>query len=1626
VATQADPTAIAGSLSQLTSGWTAGPGVAPETLNIARAALASSLIAGKTLAEIHAVQAQTNTQPPLEPKLAADLLRVATEALTAQPTTIAFVRSPYAATKSNPSGVPDWARSAQVAQSLGPFIDRSGVVLWVDLTLFTTSTQFAFGCASTPFGVFPIVHLLLPPATATQFTLGAESVWFLANWLNAALPAGAFTGCSITGGSLVCSETMTHSSTGVYVIPSTATLTVTATLAPAPSPILTGDPGADAAAAVFTPPASVTLIFKPSSAVFQAVAPASATAYGSTVALHWSAGEVVTVSLLPEIAVPCTASPARFTFATTASELFTPSGSGSIVGAGWALPLVNSSTTTLPVAAGPGAAVFGLTSGASLANTVQSVSPMSSWLLEIATGALFVFAEGQVTPTDTTFQLWPLAAPSKLNATVDFHTDQVAAYSYFSTSSDEILFTAGKVRAHLDRPISATGARFPYHSAAALVIDQTPAATSLVIVGARKDHRRVITPVAIENALMGVDAPEGFTLAGTLQGKQLLKCVTSFFFDLRWLLPTLPDPYAASFDLSLVQAETDLPSVGMVIAAVVWKGSIAKPVVDFILLPPAPAAGKAVAQFPQRLTADQLDAAYARQRPGMGVALLDLSTRVDLLGVAVAPEIGALTQQDPRTLNATALVGGSANTGAAPAAPAVAFLGMTLALNGAEVATFALPQFSWEPMESIATGADGPIACDPAFDGYPLLVAAPNNQQLVPFAPAPVLQNNIDNVAAGVPFASLFSLPFGLDAVIVQANALKGRRSSFIADGGRFATNMPRFPNALPPNPPVAAPPPTPTAPSSPPKVFVGAVTLSLMPENPDNSDASFPGFTNIDATGAAPGYGNVVLGSDVASIFSGEFSAGGAGVPVRRIDFSGYGASTFSEWLDQKITGPEVTKVQFEASIGRTALDVIQVVSVIYPYCINVVRTITMQRQNAGWVKRSDSGWQAASAGTFAPFAGSVHLGAFNGAYNVRNIRDQTPVITFTDSGEAFEFREVLFDADLVLDKDIKVTSGGFAAENIGGPAGLTAVASQNLIGYLQLRPVLGNPTLAQVALLVSKSGPLSPAISCTVEAGSFGGTTGTVLRCSAFEVDDVTESTSGAGVPTLGVALRGAPQIPRGGGWSMGLRPYTDPAPSALPSDYPVPLVRPNTSNDFWYVADVADVLQLKQPTNYYSLLHSTGTQKVLFESPQIPTSASITPPPPAPGLQFIQPAPPKSGGAPGNAGSPNLGDLAAILNSTGLFPDLSSAVSLMESGATEQINTIGQGFAYKKTYTFNPNPPVTIANLDVINIQMVYAESQQTTNPPQSPPNPTTLTYTVNSAASPSWTLSIETFTLQVIVPLFGNDPVVWVTGGFYGDEHTAPGVTGLNVQFGGALNIVQQVFSALQTVAQFLPGGADANLDVALSDGNLTVQDTFSIADLPLGLGDLTDVSLDVELSVQLQPLSATFRVGIGAPDNPFNWIASPLAGNGLMNLGVQDNAPAFTIQAGIGLGLAIDLAIASGSASVTLAFQINVDGNSVTLMVILTGQASVDVLDGLASASLTLSAALGLGLNPAVPIPNLISGPPEQLQIPSIDITMIAAVSVGIHLTVCWVVSVSWDGSWQFSQSFNTPQLTVDV
>jgi len=88
------------------------------------------------------------------------------------------------------------------------------------------------------------------------------------------------------------------------------------------------------------------------------------------------------------------------------------------------------------------------------------------------------------------------------------------------------------------------------------------------------------------------------------------------------------------------------------------------------------------------------------------------------------------------------------------------------------------------------------------------------------------------------------------------------------------------------------------------------------------------------------------------------------------------------------------------------------------------------------------------------------------------------------------------------------------------------------------------------------------------------------------------------------------------------------------------------------------------------------------------------------------------------------------------------------------------------------------------------------------------------------------------------------------------------------------------------------------------------------------------------------------------------------------------------------------------------------------MAILTGQASVDVLDGLASATITLTAGLGLKPEPFPPrLPPL--SPFDVINYkPFDDIVFEVTCSVGIHISVCWLVHVDFDGSWQFSKKID--------
>jgi len=143
---------------------------------------------------------------------------------------------------------------------------------------------------------------------------------------------------------------------------------------------------------------------------------------------------------------------------------------------------------------------------------------------------------------------------------------------------------------------------------------------------------------------------------------------------------------------------------------------------------------------------------------------------------------------------------------------------------------------------------------------------------------------------------------------------------------------------------------------------------------------------------------------------------------------------------------------------------------------------------------------------------------------------------------------------------------------------------------------------------------------------------------------------------------------------------------------------------------------------------------------------------------------------------------------------------------------------------------------------------------------------------------------------------------------------------------------------------------------------------------------------------------------------------------MVQVGVNNDGLNILVQGGLGLGLAIDLGIASGSAAITLALELNTGVDPFLIKVILSGRASVEVLQGLASATITLAA--GIGVIPPSPLPAL--PPPFPTQLGPYTIGFVASVAVGIHISICWVIDIDWDAYWQFRQDITTPAVSLPI
>jgi hypothetical protein len=280
----------------------------------------------------------------------------------------------------------------------------------------------------------------------------------------------------------------------------------------------------------------------------------------------------------------------------------------------------------------------------------------------------------------------------------------------------------------------------------------------------------------------------------------------------------------------------------------------------------------------------------------------------------------------------------------------------------------------------------------------------------------------------------------------------------------------------------------------------------------------------------------------------------------------------------------------------------------------------------------------------------------------------------------------------------------------------------------------------------------------------------------------------------------------LPKEGAWTVAKKVGTD-VPAALDPKFHLPLIKnDNLDPSKWHFADPADIGQITTPNIAYGLVQATGTQKMFFAQPFVDQTAPA---------KFNLPAP------------PHFADVGALLNATGLFPDL---------GAALPFNTIPSLGVSGTDISFNPAPfqitgqaPKSLVGFGPVKVLLDYSDGgkldPETGN--RAVPIPSTLDVKVTPGGNPTWSVALDPISLIVVTP-FGdqNDPILRLVGGAKADSNSAPTLTSLDVQYGGALSLVQQVFSKLEEIASFLPGAPFSHLQVNFSNGRLTIQDVFA--------------------------------------------------------------------------------------------------------------------------------------------------------------------------------------------------------
>ena len=1229
--------------------------------------------------------------------------------------------------------VPSWARGWELRDSFGPFESAEGALVWWDVRLVSEHAVVVDATSGKPLFALPrgTWHADTGAGTVSQLEIPAGSVWLSAPLFDGNAAAGSFAALRIREGSVVLSEVG-----GILGDQLRAPQGCVVTLR------LEVDTDNVPQARTVGLPEFVEFAFAVGgSAKLGAAGSSGLELHGNAIRLtHAPAGATRYEQTLARLCFPFVADRHGVTIDDRAWHESRLSGQTSVDDVAWGLPVCiarNGDPAHLGEASGAGAFVLKLAAG--LRTAIDSVArPMPLGPVTLVCDPTCTSALSS-TPDPKVRREIVLRSASD-GARIVLKSDGLLTFLFDTANATQAAeaITLGPLncQARAGRPATAAGGPVSMAHGRAMLHMLRVAGSRRLLVHAtvsQADLRPTLT-FALSNALVRTAAPTLLQAGAVLDDQSnALRGGLLLHLPMAFLMPSLPDPYAANISRYAPRSgeaqhdRTASPLIARVRYAVGSEAALSfafagdPPESARFFLgsedPPMQSRGHERERAPDYLP--EVEALFPRTT-GQGPAvfrLLDVSTRANLFGVGFGPATNIDHGEHIAHVTRSS----------------IALRGLDLITPMHNVSAFTLPAFQWEPVYDLPN--DGvlpfPSVLVSPTDGGAARFATPA-ATLVPLAPVPVFDALLTEYNGDSPLTARFTLPFGMVACAHLRRTFDHIGTALHSP--RAERVSPTFSN----------------------HGLFGGLQLSLraplrMVDTPGAASPGLPGMA-VQTDNGIGGYNVLDGGGYVDEVFNDRFANKRPLVPVGRIDFSGYGASIFSDWRHEKVKGTDVTQVKLEALVGRTSREVVQIRARLIPWGAILVRIITMERSGSGGVFRRDSGWIAASDAEYDLPGCTTHPGVVQKLKHLRRIRDTTNVYThtYTTSSGSTEVKlaQVLFDADA----QIEGVSRGANADGL--------VPTHDIVGYVQILPTGEELDPAHIDDLLAATGAIGGPIDCEIDIAK----SGLPMRISRIEVNR-TKSLGNA--PQLVAIALGTTEIASAGEWTFLHRSTPGAGFDRLGVHHPIPLIRANADGMGIQPYRFADAGALHHPTNpdnEYAVLQATGAQRMLIPQPQL-----------------------RWGDAALHGGSALLfADMYTLSSAGALFPSPDRCHPL-PAGSTVRIT--GRG---KVRLDIPQQPNLRVGEFRVGPLECKLSESAALRVRSRFQQD-ATIALSIDSQQQPDWSCSYGPVTL--ISDMDDLDEIVSTVGVVESSAYAAPRQKDPQLVFGGPLKPVQSIIQLL---------------------------------------------------------------------------------------------------------------------------------------------------------------------------------------------------------------------------------------